>query len=76
MSEDCPRCVNGWIQIGDNTFDMCDCLLGQAMRRPGRFILHRKPETKTNYLTSKDDTDPNHEAAFQWFKAKYEGKAT
>jgi hypothetical protein len=66
MSEDCPKCINGWIKIGENAYDMCDCLLGQAMRQPQRFILH-KP---------KDDTDPEHEEAFQWFKSKYEGKAT
>lgn len=64
MSEHCSKCVNGWIAIHDNAFEMCDCLLGQAMRRPQRLIVHSRPQP-----------DPVEEA-FQWFKSKYEGKVT
>lgn len=64
MSEDCPKCINGWIQIGENAYDMCDCLLGQAMRQSQRFFLYGPTQR-----------DPI-EQVFQWFKAKYEGKAT
>lgn len=64
MREDCPKCINGWIRLADDQHEMCDCLLGQAMRRPQRFILHSKPQP-----------DPI-EQAFLKFKAQYEGKAT
>lgn len=60
MSEDCPKCINGWIQIGDNKFDMCDCLLGQAMRQSQGFLM----------VYGKQQEDDRIEQAFEWYKRK------
>lgn len=29
----CDKCENGWIKVGDDQFNQCECPLGQQLRR-------------------------------------------
>jgi len=35
----CMKCQHGWIAVGENRFEMCDCPLGEAMRRPQSVLI-------------------------------------
>jgi hypothetical protein len=71
----CSKCINGWVEVAENTFNICDCAAGQKLRRftavVDTGILGMRPDTGTqpHSITPKGD-NAAIERAFEWYKRK------